>query len=298
MICGEEVNVQAAVEAHRNPAATPALPHMRDVLQVALEFIDSGNDKEADTQLTRVLEHEPANGAVWMCKALIAPGPDQVNGYAQKGFDCGFAASELKPAMAQRFQERAVALIGLSEDPGENLEIERHSAGGYIDEAHRQSFAVGVHCDFAYRYLALAFALLSVSYELAPSADIGEALTLMETMVNHMPVAGRVIDSPEGYPYEARGWFHYTLPALYELRQRISREFPGAEMTSPLTPQNTAVKADNVVLARLVVGLAGFAVTFVMGLARGEEAKICVVIGFLGAFLGVVFVPASKLPRL
>ncbi len=298
MICGEEVNVQAAIQAHRNPVATPALPHARDVLQVALEFIDSGNYQEADAQLTRVLEHEPTNGAVWMCKALIADGPDQVNSYAVKALGYGFAASELKPAMAQRFQDRAVALIGVSEGAGSDLDVERDSASGYIDEAHRQPFVAGVHCDFAYRFLTLAFELLSVSYELAPSADTGEGLTLMETLVNHMPAAGRAIDSPEGYPYEAKAWFHYTLPALYELRQRISREFPGAEMAAPLTPQNTAAGADNVVLARMVVGLVGFAVTFMLGLVRREEIGICVLIGIVGAVLAAVFVPASKLPRL
>lgn len=253
MICGEEVNVQAAIQAHRQPAVPVSTPDWKNVLQVALEYIDSGNYREADTQLTRVLEHEPTNGAVWMYKALIAAGPDQVYSYASKALGYGFAASELKPAMAERFQERATALIGLSEGAGDDLDIDRDSASGHIDEAHREPFAVGVHCDAAYRYFTLAFELLSLSYELAPSAETGEALTVMETLVNYMPAAGRVIDSPEGYPYEAKNWFHYTLPALYELRQRISREFPEARVSEPLPLQTTTPQTNNVVLARLAL---------------------------------------------
>ena len=272
MICGAEVDVLAAVSAlHTSPTAAAVAPLWQNVLQIALEFIDSGNDAEADAQLTRLLEHEPTNGAVWMCKALIAAGPDQASAYAEKGFEYGFAASDLKPAMAQRFLDRAVALIGLSEGADDGLDVERNSASGYIDEAHRQPFAAGVHCDFAYRYLGLALALLSVSYKLVPSGDVGDGLSLMETLVNHMPAAGRVIDSPEGYPYEAKNWFHYTLPAIYKLRQRVVRDFPDVEINAPVTPADTAPKKASVVPSTIIIGLLGFVFTFGIGILRGES---------------------------
>lgn len=294
MMCGEELEVQAAIQAHRNPVIAPALPHPRDVLQVALEFIDNGNLREADAQLTRVLEHEPANGAVWMCKALIATDADQVNGYAQKGFDCGFAASELKAELARRFESRAVALIGLSDGPGDDLGIERNSASGYIDEAHRQAFAAGVHCDFAFQYLTLAFANFGVSYELAPSAEIGDALTLLETLVNHMPPVGRVVDSPDGYPYEAKNWFHYTLPAIYELRRRIRRDFPQEVPVEAVTPLATTAKGDAgegfaQFSTSFIVGVLGFIVTFGMGLLRRESAQTSLIVGLIGAVVAFVW---------
>ena len=298
MICGAEINVPTAIQAHRVSAATPSLPRAHDVLQVALEFIDSGNYAEADTQLTRVLKHEPTNAAVWMCKALIAAAPDQVASYAQKGFGYGFAASDQKPAMAQRFQGRTVALIGVSEGTNEGVEVERNSAAGFIDEAHRQPLTAGVPCDYAYRYLTLAFELLRVAYELAPSADVADGLALMETMVNHMPAAGRVIDSPDGYPYEARNWFHRTLPALYQLRQRIAQDFPGPQAAQPLTPQSSASGDDgSVVAVKLLIGLLGFVVTYGMGVLRGEQTGLCVGMGVVGAVCGMIFVPVPKSPR-
>ena len=299
MICGTEIDVQAAIHARNDPTDAPAQPHWKDVLQVALEYIDSGNFREADAQLTWVLEHEPTNSAVWMCKALIASNPDQVFSYSQKAFDYGFVPPESESGMAERFFVRAYNLIGCVRNPDGSISYERDSAGGQIEEAKRSGFAMGVHCDSAYGYLALALPLLGASYELKPAVRIGHCLNIMERLVNDMPPAGRVVDSPEGYPYEARGWFNSTLPAIYELRQRIRRDFPEMSEAVSAPPQATSKNDDfeeavSTVLAKLVVGLMGFGVTFGIGVLRVEDKSTCAIVGVIGAVLAMIFVPLNK----
>jgi len=105
MYCGSSISVKEAVSA-------AGLPDAKNILSVAIKFIDSGNLGEADAQLTRVLEYESDNRIAWLCKAAVSANPAIVASLISHSID---SAIKLMDSFLNRAACSEIADVALKE---------------------------------------------------------------------------------------------------------------------------------------------------------------------------------------
>jgi hypothetical protein len=183
--CGTQLNIK--------DLASSGMPDPQNVLETAIQFLESNNFKEADGLLTKVLEYNPNNSAAWFGKALISSSPQ---------IEIKFFASSVTPILSQNIVQTESYIVKASKVPIESEVFRKKLAKLFLAVATMriQGFQGARNCDSAQgllsavplsrmesskkqfsvdtcSWLHISALSLTASYLLEPSREVAELLS-------------------------------------------------------------------------------------------------------------------------
>lgn len=204
--CGAQLNV-------RNLASSGA-PDPQNVLDTAVQFLESNNFKEADNLLTKVLEYDPNNALAWFGKALISSSPT---------IEIKLHSSNVHPALAQHIVQVQSYILKASRCQIENEVIRKKLARLFLAVAimRLKGFDGARNCDSARSLLYLAVEeqrdenkrhwsldtcswlhisvlALTASYVLEHSEEVADLLSYSYEILSALPYIQKGWSSTEG----------------------------------------------------------------------------------------------------
>ena len=243
--CGTQLDIK--------DLASSGMPDPQNVLETAIQFLESNNFKEADGLLTKVLEYNPNSSVAWFGKALVSSSPQiefkvfgssvmpvlsqnivQTESYIVKALQSPVESEIFRKKLAKLFL--AVAMMRIKGFRGARL-IDSAQALSDAVRGSSESLKLEYSID-ACSWLNMGALALTASYALEPSQEIAQLLSYSYGVLWALP-------------YIIKGWSAIDgCEAMLSLERKIRADHPDwtTRPTRPTRPPAQSTGCTTVLL--------------------------------------------------